>query len=143
MQTYTFNRKDEKGEITPEQVPLERWAWGAIYEDGSEIRQFGNDGIFHQIGEVEQDRVSIFVLYNTERPQEQNGRIDILVPRGARLIHKYRNIVLNFGTEGVRQVRVYIFGWKKGNEYHINFVLPDGRIVQSDRDDVDMMKFGI
>lgn len=130
MQHWKFIREGKE-----EKVELERWAWGVIYEDGSELHQFGQDGVFHQVGEIDQAKVRLFVMY---KPADENRRIDVVMPKGAKLIHKYRNVkpfyLANF-------VRVYMFGWKKGSEYYYNFILPDDRIVQADHDNIDLTLF--
>lgn len=78
-------------------VPVERWAWGVIYKDGGELHQFseekehGGAGVFHQIGEVVQENVQLFILY---KPADRSKRIDLLVPSGAKLIHKDRKSVV-------------------------------------------------
>ncbi len=101
-----------------------------------ELHQFAQDGTFHRIGEVDQERVKLFVLYNSSDPQRK--RIDLIVTDGMKLIHKYRN-VKPFYME--KFVKVYMFGYKLGNNYHYNFVLPDDRIIQSPTDDIDLTLF--
>ena len=124
-----------------EEVALEKWGWGVVYKDGRELHQFGSKGDFHQIAEIEQDNVRLFVLYQTG---DMSKRIDIALPEGAKIIHKYRNFVLNLGTEGERHVRVYIFGYKKSASVaHYNFILPDGRIIQSDTDAIQLTDFNL
>ncbi len=123
-----------------EEVALERWVWGVVYQDGTELHQFDNSGVFHRIGEVDQDRVSLFVLYKSI---DMGKRIDIVVPEGARLIHKYRNYVFNAGTPQESKARVYVFGYRSGKHYHYNFVLPDDRIVQSVDDEVKLTNFAL
>lgn len=135
MQTYTFNRNGVK-----EEVPVERWAWGVVYKDGREFHQFAKDGTFHQVGEIEQEHVKLWVLYKTGT---ENKRIDILLPDGAKVIHKYRNYIFNASTDAETQKRVYIFGYKLGDKCFYNFVLPDDRIVQSCEDDVKLTDVGL
>lgn len=127
-------------DVKSEEVALERWVWGVVYADGTELHQFDGNGVFHRIGEVDQDRVSLFVLYKSN---DIRKRIDIVVPEGARLIHKYRNYVFNAGTEQESKVRVYVFGYKHGSRYYYNFVLPDDRIVQSCDDQVKLTNFAV
>lgn len=129
-----------------ENVVLENWIWGALYEDGTEFHQFTNDGIFHRIGEIDQSKVKMWTLYQPEG--KGDGRIDFIMPRedvpedapkgtvGAlkecALIHKYRNIVFNAGTPQEVRHRIIIFGFKiKGQKSFYNFILPNGNIVQS------------
>lgn len=136
MDTKKWNfTNPDTGEL--EQVPLERWIWGAVYEDGTEMHQFDDNGVFHRIAEIDQSKVVMWVLY---QPQGMgDGRIDFIVPTeedGTRkecaLIHKYRNIIFAANTPEERRERIYIFGFKlKGQKSFYNYVMPNGTIVQS------------
>lgn len=132
---YIYNDNGKEIEIAPE-----RWVWGCIYEDGTELKQFGDDGVFHRVGEIDQEKVAIAVLYNFEHPEK---RIDIPWKKGMRLIHKYRNIVFDYMSESSRTVRVYIFGYKDGDQYSYIFILPDDRIVFSNDINYDVTKHNI
>jgi hypothetical protein len=122
------------------EAELERWGWGVIYKDGRELHQFGDDGTFHQIGEVDQNQIKMAVLYKTD---DMKKRIDIPWREGMKLIHKYRNFIFEVGTEKERKARIIIFGYKYQDQFNLNYVLPDDRIVQSPEDDVDLTKFEI
>lgn len=123
-----------------EEVALEKWIWGAVYEDGTELHQFDDNGIFHRIGEVDQSKVNMWVLYQPKG----DGRIDFIIPqekdgklKECSLIHKYRNTVFNAGTPEEIRKRVYIFGYKiKGCLPHYNFILPNDKIIQTYGTDV-------
>jgi hypothetical protein len=130
---YHFTEAD--GSQTP--VEPERWQWGVVYSDGTELLQFESDGSFHRIGEVEQDRVTLFALY---KPTDPTRRIDIPVRPGMRLIHKYVN-VRPAGMESF--VRVYCVGYRMDGAAHFTYVLPDDRIIESAADDVDLTRFAI
>lgn len=128
-----------------EEVPVERWAWGAVLKNGTEMHQYDAQGVFHQIGEIPQEEVKLWVLYKTG---PENKRIDFVMPKGARLIHKYKRYVLNSAqfNEGkeeneVRET-VYVFGYKLGNHYHYNFIMPNDTIVQS-VEEVPVFDFGL
>lgn len=95
-----------------------------VQPEQSGIQQFAEDGTFNGIEAVEQDRVSLFVLYRLDDPSK---RIDLVVPRGVRLIHKYRKVRPYYMQEFLT---VYVFGYQIGDIYHYNYVLPDDRIVQ-------------
>ncbi len=120
-----------------EEVALERWAWGVIYKDGTELKQFGDDGIFHQIGEVKQEDVALFVMY---KPADPAKSIDMVVTEGMTIFHKYRNVKPHYLKNFAR---VYMFGYKKGDAYHNTFILPDDRIIESDKDNVDLPLFNL
>lgn len=121
-----------------EEVPVERWVWGVVYKDNSELHQYDKEGIFHQLKEIDQDNVKLWVLYKVG---EENKRIDIVLPEGAKLIHKYKRYVfnsasLNGGDKSAEKlVTVYVIGYKTNEgASHYNYVLPDDRIVQSNGD---------
>lgn len=120
-----------------EEVPVERWAWGVVYKDGREFHQYDREGVFHQLKEIDQENVKLWVLYKVG---EENKRIDILLPEGAKLIHKYKRYVfnaaaLNGGDKSQeKQVTVYVIGYKTEGASHYNYVLPDDRIVQANAD---------
>lgn len=129
MNKWTYQNKETGA---TEEVELERWMWGVLYKDGTELHQFDNAGIFHRIAEVDQSKVALWCLY--QPGADKRGRIDFVVPEGKEvaLIHKYRHFILNAGTKEETRKKVYIFGYKvKGGLPHLNFVLPDDRIVQS------------
>lgn len=131
---YQFVREGK-----PERVALERWAWGVVYKDGTELRQFGEDGIFHQFKEIVQEQVAMFVMYRTD---DESKRIDMPVHEGMQIFHLYRNLVLENSS---RRVRVYVFGWKKTGVTvaSYNYILPDDRLITTDRDIPHLSDFNI
>jgi len=144
-QPIKFIFKQDKLFCKEEEVKIENWVWVAIYQDNTELHQFNIDGTFHQIGEIDQSKVKLFVLYQPSDLGKKAGkRIDIVVPEGAKLIHKYRHYILNFGTDQKRKVKIYIFGIKyKGGHFVYNYIMPDGRIIQSEREDLSLTEYGI
>lgn len=129
------------------EIPLERWVWGIVYQDDSELRQFealegenGPTGRFHRVGEIDQERIKMAVLY---KPDDMSKRIDIPWRDGMKLIHKYRNIVFDYMSDQKREVRVYMFGYKDGNHHSILYVLPDDRIVFSNNENHDVTQHQI
>ena len=116
--------KDEK-EI---ETDLEKWVWIAHYKDGSKLKQFDDDGFFHQFKEIEQDKIDIFEM----KESQGNGRIFIDKEHGKDIFHFYRNIVLN--NEEIR-IRIYCFGM---GELFI-FILPNNEVVYA-KDNVDILK---
>ena len=115
---YIFTNKEtnERTEVKPE-----RWVWGVIYKDGTELHQFSEDGTFHQVGEIDQDKIKIACLYSFKEWQKRKdfskmSKI-IYLPwheekeDGAkmRLIHKYRNIRPAGYDEFA--FKIYLFGF--------------------------------
>lgn len=125
---YLFIRDGKK-----EHVELERWAWEVTFKNGQVFKQFGDDGMFHQMGEINQEKVKTFILYNTDTGKS----IHIIVPKGARLIHKYKRYVLHFGTPAEIKETIYVFGYKLGKHYHYNYILTDDSMIQSTDDEVE------
>ena len=132
---YFFESKEE-GVI---EIPLERWGWVAIYKDGTALQQFdARTGTFHQVGEVNQDQLKRVMLIC----HEMQGVSPILIPweDGMKLVHKYRNITLDaFGEP--RRFRIYIIGWKKGNEQMFHYILPDDRIITSTNENLPLTEY--
>lgn len=107
MQKFFFLRDG-----IPEEVPAERWRWIAVYKGGAALCQFeesstGN-GIFHQFKEIDQDRLERFIMHSAE---DSTKLYVIHITPGMRLIHYYRNTVLNAGTELEERIRAYCFGY--------------------------------
>ena len=131
--TYKFNN---------EVVPLERWTWGVVYRDGTELHQFDDKGVFHQFQEIDQERVSLFVMF---KPDDPTKRIDTVVNLDMQLFQFYRNVGIDYGAPTFRLVRVFVFGWKtrETGEASYHFILPDDRVVMSTSPDIDLTKFEI
>lgn len=134
---YYYNDK-EKG--TSIEVEPERWQWGVIYNDGNELLQFGNDGIFHRVGEIEQDKLAMVVMFKNN---DCTKRIDIPWRPGMKLIHKYINIHAEYFEDINKTVRIYCFGYKYEGSYSFIYILPDDRIIMSPVEDIDLTKFNL
>lgn len=130
---YTFKNKNGKTEC----IKQERWGWAVIYKNNTELKQFDDNNIFHQIGEVEQEQVKMFILYKLEDPSKA---IAINILPGMKLIHKYKNIKPYYFDDFVR---VYVLGYKYNNQYHYNFILPNDEIIQSPSEDIDLTRFNL
>ena len=141
---WVFNRKveGEAERFEPEFVDLEKFVWGVVYDDGTELHQFGNDMFFHQFKEIQLDKVKMFTVYNSEN---MNNRFDILVkPEKHQPFFVYKRHILEHGGDE-RRVTVYMFGVKDketGNaKYH--YLFPDGRLIISDEEIVDLLQFNL
>lgn len=130
---YIFKRKNpDTGKVTDESVELLRWVWGVTYDDDTELHQFDDNGIFHQIGEVDQKKVKMFTLYRSDDPSK---RIDIPMSAGMRVFLVYRMVKAFYLP---RPVRVYMLGYKEGSRHTYMFILPDDRIILSNKENVDL-----
>lgn len=142
---YLFNERIEDKTSTSGfrlqeiEIPAERWAWGVVYKDDSELKQFGDDGRFHQFGEINQKEVRIFTLY---RMDNMNKRYDIVVRDGMQIFHFYRNFIFNVRTPEERRERAYVFGYKENNHTSYFYILPDDRMVIGNGD-IDLNNFNI
>ena len=139
---YTFNRNVD-GNIVPEEVSLERWVWGAVYNDGTELYQFDNDGYFHQMKEIDKDKLVQFTMYKMD---DQTRRVDIFLdPTKTEVFALYRNLILEVATENERRVKVYVFGSKDKETGKTTFyyILPDDRLLVSNEDLVDLTVYKI
>ena len=137
---FIFERKNEEtGEVTKETVELERYIWGVIYKDGTVFKQFGDDGIFHQFREIEQDNVALFSVY---RHDDNTKGVAIPVTDAMQIFHFYRQLMLD---DGARRVKVYVFGWKdkETGATAYNYILPDDRVLTANHDLPDLTRYGI
>jgi len=120
-----------------EVIEPEKWCWGVIYKDNSELHQFGNDLIFHQIKEIKWAEVKMFTMYKME---DMKKRIDMVVMPDMQVFHFYRNI----RPAGVDHfIKVYVFGYKirETSKAVYNFILPNDTLVISNCDNIDLTKF--
>lgn len=107
MQTFKFFRKDTNEWI---EAQPETWQWEAYYEDGGILKQFGEDGIFHQFAEIDQKKLVYFKMVSPNFPQVYTL---LFSDPSMKLIHFYRNSVLNAGTDEEQHLRTYCFGYEK------------------------------
>lgn len=107
MPTYRFFRKDLSKWIEASQ---EIWQWEVYYQDGNMLKQFGDDGVFHQFAEIDQSKLAVFKMVSTKYPQTYSL---LFSDPAMKLIHFYRNAVLNVGTESEEHIKTYCFGYEK------------------------------
>ena len=114
-----------------EDVPLERWRWQAIYNDGCVLNQFDDkDDLFHQFAEIDQSRLKSFRMFSDQNPV---GFSLAFSPTTMKLIHFYRHVVLNYGTADEQRYKIYCFGYEKKDgskaDPYLLFILPDDSVV--------------
>lgn len=107
MPKYKYFLKDQNKWID---APPEVWQWEAIYEDGSVLKQFGDDGVFHQFAEIDQSQLAMFKMVS---PQYSHTYTLLFSDPNMKLIHFYRNTILNAGTADEEHIRLYCFGYEK------------------------------
>lgn len=129
---WKFNRNGVWEDVEPR-----RWVWGAVYTDGTELKQYGDDGIFHQIGEVEQDRLKMLVMYRLDDPEK---RYDLVITEGMKIFVFYLNTKPYYLDEFITTT---VFGYSKNGQKHYLFILPDDRVIVSDIENINLPEFNL
>ncbi len=119
MSKYKFFRQDLNEWID---APEEEWQWEVYYEDGQVLKQFGDDGIFHQFAEIDHSRTTLFKMVSPHHPQSYSL---LFSDPSMKLIHFYRNTVYEAGSESENRTRLYCFGYEKiiGGKTHKVFMI--------------------
>jgi hypothetical protein len=127
MPKYKFFRQDT-GLWT--EVYEEIWRWEAYYEDGQVLKQFDDHGIFHQFAEIDQSRLAMFKMVSSQYPQTYTL---LFSDPHMKLIHFYRNSILNAGTSSEKRTRLYCFGYEKkiGSNVHkvLMMITPSNNLI--------------
>jgi len=128
---------------TGEEVEVENWVWAVVYKDRSELHQFdANTGLFHSITEVDKTKeVEMLTVYKAFGNPNMDKRIDLIVPKGCSVFHKYRNFILDAGTPSEIRVKVYMFGYGNKDYQIINYLLPNDKLVQASEDLDEIIKY--
>lgn len=138
MPSYKFFRKDLGKWI---KAPVETWQWEVTYEDGGVLKQFGDDGIFHQFDEIDQKRLAVFKMVSPKYPQVYTL---LFSNPEMKLIHFYRNIILNAGAENEERSRMYCFGYEKRLgakvEKVILMITPSNGLIVTEDPDLPALK---
>lgn len=123
MKKFTFHRNDQ-----PELVNREIWRWVAEYHDGTVLKQFDDEtGLFHQFAEIDQENLKVFRMVHDELP----AHVLIFEP-GMKLIHFYRNVVLDVFGPSRRRLRWYISGYEKDGRKVLTVITPFEVVTTSD-----------
>ena len=123
-----------------ESVQLEDWVWEAHYVDGSILKQFDDNGLFHQFKEIDQSLLAVFKMVSIK----SDNQTFVLPFNGAhmKLIHFYRHVTLNFGDDNEQKIKLYCFGYEETILYktvkHLAILTPQGETIMcSDPDVID------
>lgn len=105
-----------------QQIEKEKYTWEAIYNDGTILKQFDDQGQFHQFKEIDQDRLIAFRMV---------GDTTYTIPftKGMKLIHYYDNYTLNAKTPQENKFRVYCFGYEMGHVKLVTMIFPHETII--------------
>lgn len=127
MSKYKFLQKNTGQWIETEE---EIWKWEAHYSDGSVLKQFDDDLNFHQFIEIDQSRLALFKMTSSVYPQVYTL---VFSDPTMKLIHFYRNTVLNTGTPDEKKIRLYCFGYEQviGPKNHkvIMIITPSNNLI--------------
>jgi hypothetical protein len=121
---YNYHRPETGKD---EQVPIEKYCWEARYLDDTILKQFDDEGNFHQFREINQLQLKVFRMINYD-----TGKfIDIDWHPSRKLIHQYKR-VRNWNTNELLY-SLYMFGYEthfNGATHKVIFVvMPDDNIV--------------
>lgn len=122
-----------------EEVNKENWRWEAHYNNGDVLKQFGDDGIFHQFKEIDQSELAQFKMVSDDRP----GYTLLFNPKKMKLIHYYKRVRLNVGAENDTFFTAYCFGYEtktfnRTNKVNV-MILPSGETIITE--DTNLINF--
>lgn len=127
---WIFNRNGIEEEVEPR-----TWVWGVVYDNDTELKQYEEDGTFHQFQEIDQDRVRLFVIYKLDDPTK---RFDLVKTEGMKLFCFYLKTKPSYLPDFVTTT---VFGYEKNKQKHFIFILNDDRVVVSDIENIDLPNF--
>jgi len=114
-------------------VTPERFIWVVFYSNNERLMQFDTDG-YHYFDEIDQPMVQAFGMVSSDGKQTIKT-----IPKGAKLIHYYDNIVQQpMGGTAIHH-RLYCFGYELGKEKVIWTVLPTDVVVEGRIDNIELM----
>lgn len=129
---YIFNRNGEWIDAGEKEL----WCWEAYYNDGTFLKQFGDDGIFHQFKEIDQSKLAHFKMVSDDFPPFTV----IFNPKKMKLIHFYKKTRLNIGSENETFFTMYCFGWEAkvlGRTVKmLAVVTPSGEVILTENPDL-------
>jgi len=135
---YLFFDKDTK---KFEEVVPEKWQWEAHFFDGTVLKQFGDDGTFHQFKEIDQNKLMLFKMVSIEGRSPYTLFFD---PQKMKLIHFYRRTRLNVGTPAEQRITLYCFGYETNINGIVHKVimaiLPNDELIVTD--DLNKLRLG-
>ena len=129
---YLFNRD---GEII-DAGEKETWCWEAVYNDGTILKQFGDDGYFHQFKEIDQSKLHYFKMVHENKPCYTL----LFNPEKMKLVHFYKTTRLNVGAENEAFITMYCFGWELKicgkTAKMITVITPSGETIMTENADL-------
>ena len=111
-----------------EEVKSEKWQWVAIYNDGTQLKQFADDGLFHQFKEINIDALKQWILTDGVR------HLVVDISGTMKPIHFYRRLrSTDMGGDTIDESTIYCFGYEdtEQNQKVIQMVYPNDLIVST------------
>jgi hypothetical protein len=106
-----------------EDVEAEEWHWEAEYKDGSILKQYDDDGIFHQFKEIDIADVKKLSVTDGNQSVSVNWKPEYTP------IFFYRNVTYHAGQLDQDMVRLYCFGYDDGaGKKKIHVIKPGKRV---------------
>ena len=105
-------------------VQKEQYCWEAVYNDGTTLKQYDDQGKFHQFGEIDQGRLVVFKMVGDKT-------YTLMFEKGMKLIHYYDRYILQVGTKGETRMTAYCFGYERGKEKVVTMIFPNETIITS------------
>ena len=122
---YTFIRNG-----VSELVDQEPYGWEAHYSDGTILKQFGDNGIFHQFKEIDQTKLAAFKMVSAS---DKPTYVVPFAPGKMKLIHFYRTVGLNFGTPDFKVIKACVFGYEQKVftrvVKHLTVIVPNNEVI--------------
>lgn len=128
---YKLNENGIIKEIDPEV-----WGWRAIYHDGTELRQFADDGTYNKFCAIDKAKIAVLELIKLADPRK---RYTLDVSNGAQFFHFYRRTRLYALTPDEKRITLYCFGFKIEGTSIYHFVLPDDRLIITTNRDIKLI----
>jgi hypothetical protein len=120
---YTFTRDGKEETVEPE-----LWRWEAHYRDGSVLKQFDDNGVFHQFSEIDRGNLAAFKMRHMASAIAPVFVIPFNIP-GMKLIHYYMRTGIAVGTPEFVEHKSYVFGYELMGTKHLTVILHNGEVV--------------
>lgn len=108
---------------------MEGYQWLAVYQDGSVLQQFGEDGSQNGYGAINREKLSEFHMIDSSTGK---AVFSMTLEPGQRLIYRKR---VSMSEGGPPNWVIYLVGWQQTvsgkNVQSLNWIFPNGQIVNT------------
>lgn len=112
----------------------EDWCWEAYYDKGV-LKQFDDEGWFHQFKEIDQSKLRVFKMVHETKPP-----FTLLFNDKMKLIHYYKRYRLDIGTPLERSFTAYCFGYEVNTKGRVTksilVITPSGETILTENPDL-------